>query len=192
MMGFLISAIAHFWPMWENMGTTVQDIVDTTHNGTITADAPSTIVWGVGQNGPCLVSSNIDAGDDVVISPITLAGSYSVDSFGRGAGGQWTHALQTNDPVNGLNVYKNGVLYSSAAYVPSVQVTGLLSFGGFFNGSLEYFRIWNRPLNQVEIQTLAADPYCMFGISQETLNEMTTIINFMKPTKESWRFVFPG
>lgn len=131
----------------------------------------------------------------------------------------WTHTVITNSKTVGIQGYTSGVLNPAWAttqanpyppgnmlgplvnttslvngvYAETFTLTGLLQAMGYMNfGSmeLEYFRIWRRVLNQVEIQSLAADPFCMFGLTAETLAEIKTIIDFMSPTKESWFFVF--
>lgn len=148
-------------------------------------------------------------------TPIVLTGGWSFDFCWRkpSDGNLWTHTVVVHDPVTGIAGYTMGKLNPNYATTsandvgpvsnvtplvpgtvfPTFTISGLFQAMGYMNGGaiqLEYFRVWRRILNQVEIQSLAADPFCMFGITQETLDEIKTIVNFMTPAKESWEFVF--
>jgi hypothetical protein len=133
----------------------------------------------------------------------------------------WRHTTITNDPLGGCVGYSNGQLdtawatnpatmypsgaYSvypltndqplvSGVYAPNFTINSLLQAVGYINGGsiqLEYFRVWNRVLNLTEIQSLAMDPFCMFGVTPETLAEIATVVQFMSPTKQNWNFLFP-
>lgn len=181
--------IAHFWPFWEGSGSTVKDIIDPSFSGVIKQTLPATIAWSSGKNGYALTGADLGTTDDVTVPEIVLSGSFSLDYLAL-LGSTWSHILITNDSVNGLVHYTNGIQQSTAAYVPTMTITELFHFVGITSGALEYFRVWRRVLNLVEIQSLAADPYCMFGITQETLDEITAVVNFMTPAKEGWYFLF--
>lgn len=153
---------------------------------------------------------------DVILDlPIVLTGGWSFDFCWRkpSDGSLWTHTLVTHDPVLGIVGYTMGKVNPNFATTsandvgpvtnvtplvpgtvfPTFTIRGLFQAIGYMNGGaiqLEYFRIWRRVLNLVEIQSLAADPFCMFGVTQETLDEIRSIINFMTPAKEGWEFVF--
>ena len=62
--------------------------------------------------------------------------------------GTWVHVAVTYNAGTGvMNLYKNGVLVSTASSVPAytetVQQIGTFSGGNFFNGLIDEVRIWN-------------------------------------------------
>lgn len=62
--------------------------------------------------------------------------------------GTWVHVAVTYNAGTGvMNLYKNGVLVSTASSVPAytetVQQIGTFNGGNFFNGSIDEVRIWN-------------------------------------------------
>ncbi|MDX9754319.1 MAG: LamG domain-containing protein [bacterium] len=85
---------------------------------------------------------------------------------------EWIHVAGTYDE-NTLNLYYNGVL------VDSVDAPGLIDWpfepvyigalsmtGGYFDGAMDYIRIWNRPLSAEELQTLLATSPAQEDIAQ--------------------------
>ncbi len=247
MMGWMVSAMANFWPFWEGAGITVQDVI-AGNNGTF-ADgsygsnniwwAPTTVdVTDTPRSTSVYPSVGMEYSDGgvagiILETPIKLSGEWSIDLCWRIpytthgpvnppiTSQYWNHVVITHNDVNGIQVYLNGVLnanwwqYVGTISLPSddtQQAAGWCEFGTIYpeltlsnlfqimsgpgtapnqlGYTLEYVRVWRRVLNLVEIQTLYADPFCMFGITQEMLDEITKIIQFMTPYNQSWFFVF--
>lgn len=194
LMGPLVEVIQNFWPLWDsNSGTSVQDTTGVS-NGVI-KQTNGDVVWAQGRFGQGLTANNLAAADDVVVPAITLAGAFSLDRYYRIAGGIWVQEIDVNDPVaDTYTTYFDGVQTSqTAALVNPVVITGLFRWDGEGMAeplTLEYARIWARALTSYEVADLYTNPYSMFGVSQEVINEITAIIDFMKPIRSSWNFIY--
>jgi len=186
MMGPMVEFIQHFWPMWEGAGTDLIDLGIGLSASIIGAD----ITWGAASRGIGLDAAGFTAGtDDVTVPQIVLSKGYSLERlFTLDSGTTWIHELIVNDPDNDEKVvYHDGVVVEKLAYDPSdASITSLLAAWGAYDLAIagmgiEYVRIWNRALEAFEVADLYSNPYLMFGVSQEILNEIITVIDFMKP-----------
>jgi hypothetical protein len=184
MMGPLAPFIRNFWILNEATGTIANDIAGG-NTGTIPGAGYS---WqSLGRIGEALHHTS---GNDVAIAhPFSLSGPYTIETL-WGHSGAYTLTHVVNDPVAGLLTYTNGVLVSTAPYsTTSLSVTTLFALAPSSADTLEFARIWTRPLTALEAAALQADPYSMFGATEQDLLDLTTTINFMKIAKSSWRFI---
>lgn len=190
MVGPLVEFINNFWPLWDTTpGTpTVVDII-LGNNGAITGDLTwEAALYGQGVGGHVTIGT-----DKIAIAPVLLEGSYALERL-ISLDGVWTHEVTSYDPsVSLITPYRNGVAGATSPYSESpLAVNDLIAWNGEAIENpviLEYARIWNRALTSYEVADLYANPYSLFGISQELLDEITTIINFMKPMNTSWSFI---
>lgn len=184
-MGHLAPAIRNFWVMNEATGTVIND-----NSGGNPGTLPTGWVWSstgyVGES----VHRTSGTNDIVIAHPIPLVGPYTIETLSAHTG-TWTLQTIVNDPVLGKRTYVNGVLSVSDIYDASTKnITSLLALAPAGADQLEYVRLWNRALTSDEIAGLWVDPYSMFGATPADLAELTTVINFMKTAKSSWKFVY--
>ncbi len=93
------------------------------------------------------------------ISMITSSGLQGIDGTSALPLNTWSHLAGTYDGVN-LQLYVNGIQAASAPASGSIStstnalyVGGNPVFGEFFLGTIDDVRIYNRALNQIEIQS---------------------------------------
>ncbi|CAF3513171.1 unnamed protein product [Rotaria socialis] len=144
----------------------LRPIISVTNGGTILhiSQYPDGTGWcvqfiGLNSLGQILVSGYSATGIVQVTGPVLI-----VD--------QWIHIVETFSQVNGICLYINGVLYgqSSAFAYPSSGVPMSATLGqplngfycahggiqpGFYQGSIDEFRIYSRELSQADVITLA-------------------------------------
>lgn len=184
LVGPLVPFIRNFWVMNEATGTVANDIA-----GGNTGTIPTGWVWsGTGFVGESLhrTSGTLDI---TLAHAIPLVGPYTLETLSAHTG-TWTHTVIVNDPVLGKLTYTNGVLTTTAAYDSTTKnITSLLALAPAGADQLEFVRIWTRGLTSGEVTALYGDVYSMFGATQANLDELSTVINFFKPAKSSWRFV---
>ena len=189
MLGPLVEFINNYWPLWDvETGDTVADII-LGNNGTMSGD----LTWQPAEYGQGIGGSPIVGTDKIAIQPVNLTGSYSLERL-ISLDGAWTYEVTVYDEdANLITKYVNGVSSNTAPYssVPTV-ISDLIAWDGSALTNpviLEFARIWNRALTSYEVADLYASPYSVFGMTQEILDEITTIVNFMKPMNTSWSFV---
>lgn len=188
MMGPLVEFIQNFWPLWDNPGSTATDI-----SGANTATLVSlnqTMIFGQAKYGQGIAP--IGVGDTLPIKPVVLTGSYSLERLIQIAPNSFRHVLMINDTDTGMNTkYVDGAPVVTQD-TQDITISDLIEWdkSGDTVVGLELARIWDRALTSYEVTALAANPYLMFGITQDILDEITTIINFMKPMRSSWSFMY--
>lgn len=189
MLGPLVEFINNFWPFWDvETGESVADII-LSNNGVISGN----LTWQPAKYGQGVGGAAVLGIDKIVFNPITLIGAWSTERL-VSMNGVWSHEILVNDVANNLsNTYVNGVLQSSTTSNPNpVVINDMVAWTGeavvdpFI---IEFARVWNRALTSYEVTDLYGNPYIMFGMTQEILDEITTIVNFMKPMRVSWRFI---
>jgi len=184
MVGPLTPFIRNFWVMNEATGTVLNE-----NAGGNPATLPTGWVWSSTGHVGESVHRTSGSNDIAIAHPIALSGPYTIETLSAHSG-VWTMQHITNDPVTGKITYTNGTKVSAVAYDGSTRnIATLLPLAPTGADQLEYVRLWTRALTADEIYGLWADPYSMFGATESDLAELTTIINFMKIAKSSWRFV---
>jgi hypothetical protein len=193
MMGPLVESILAFWPLWDSTASDIASDAMGLYNATL--PSASSAEWASGGPYGNVVKSSI-AGATMSLGPIVLSGGYSMERvYSISQPDVWIYETVVNDPVsNSKMTYLNGVLSSTSAFlITPLSLSNLLAWYNPISPayiSLQFARIWNRPLDAFEVTALYENPYSMFGMTQELLNEITTIVNFMKPIRSGWRFIF--
>lgn len=186
--GPYVEFMSHFWLMNETVLGAIADVTGNNPGETTTGVTIAAAEFGTG-----LVATGLVAGQGVSIPSVSLIGKWSLEWLSNTAGAGWVHTVITNDPENGQITYHNGVEVSTAAYQTTPRVfNNLFQLDGALvpNQILEYVRTWDMALDGPLVAALHLDPYLMFGVNQDLLNEIRIIVNFMKPIRSQWRFVY--
>jgi hypothetical protein len=97
------------------------------------------------------------------------------------ADGQWHHAVMTSSSVDGLKLYLDRVLVASAGVLTRTITTTLVYLGwsnSYFEGFIDEFRVYNKPLIQSEVEML----YDIFdGTVTETEQRYQRVFQVLSP-----------
>lgn len=198
------------------------DYIQTTYPGVL-GNAPRTVeAWiklpttTAGENLVTTWGSDNVNGGRFTVRINNVSGSYKLRIENKGGGvngtvtlndGNWHHIAVTYDNSLSTNKYKlyvDGNLDTQgdiSTATNTVALTNMIigrrinpSLGGFFNGSIDEVRIWDKALTLTEIQanknyqfcTAPADLKAYFKINEGTVNSNNTTITSINSTAGSY------
>jgi len=181
--------IPQFWPLWEGAGN-----ADDVAGGNTATRSGATWVT-VGTDARPALRIDFSGADANLAEDVFLAGKYSIEYLAWDNSDHQRHVVISQDPGIGQFTYIDGILTDTqspaARFLTISKFSDLPELESFYNNpALEYVRIWNRTVSADEVTDLYADPYFMFGANDNLLDEIATIVEFMKPARYNWRFVF--
>ena len=153
------------------------------YDTTLTANQATISKWNHATDTSWTFVMNQDSAGQIkffIATSKTSTGNFAtLTATGMFSANQWTHVAavyQGNqggvDNTNNLKMYINGVFVTTTPNgslpnsltdtAASVRFGNIQNLGFPWNGLIDDVRIYNRALSAVEIQALAADPFCMY------------------------------